>query len=47
VVRCEGCVVPYADCVEATRSHTRLAFNRKAYAAIAAALIVPEPGAHR
>jgi hypothetical protein len=40
-------VVPYADCAEATGSHPRLAFNRMAYAALAAALIVPEPGAHR
>jgi hypothetical protein len=36
-------VVPYADCVEATGSHPRLAFNRMAYAA----LTVPELGAHR
>jgi triacylglycerol lipase len=45
VVRWEGCVVPYADCVEVTGSHTGLVVNRKAYAAIAAALTVPELGA--
>jgi hypothetical protein len=42
VVRWERCLVPYADCVEVTGSHTGLIFNRKAYAAIAAALAVPE-----
>jgi pimeloyl-ACP methyl ester carboxylesterase len=47
VVRWERCVVPYADCVEVTGSHTGLVFNRKAYAAIAAALTVPELGARR
>jgi pimeloyl-ACP methyl ester carboxylesterase len=47
VVRWEGCVVPYADCVEVTGSHTGLVFNRKAYAAIAVALTVPELGARR
>jgi pimeloyl-ACP methyl ester carboxylesterase len=47
VVRWERCVVPYADCVEVTGSHTGLIFNRKAYAAIAAALTVPELGAAR
>jgi pimeloyl-ACP methyl ester carboxylesterase len=47
VVRWEGCVVPYADCVEVTGSHTGLVFNRKAYAAIAAALTIPELGARR
>jgi pimeloyl-ACP methyl ester carboxylesterase len=44
VVRWERCVVPYADCVEVTGSHVGLIFNRKAYAAIAAALIAPELG---
>jgi triacylglycerol lipase len=47
VVRWERCVVPYADCVEVTGSHTGLIFNRKAYAAIAAALAAPELGARR
>ena len=40
-------MVPYADCVEVTGSHTGLVFNRKAYAAIAAALTIPELGARR
>jgi pimeloyl-ACP methyl ester carboxylesterase len=44
VVRWERCIVPYADCVEVTGSHTGLVFNRKAYAAIAAALVAPELG---
>ena len=47
VVRWERCVVPYADCVEVTGSHTGLVFNRKAYAAIATALTTPELGARR
>src|SRR3954469_161621 len=38
VVRWEACVVPYARCVEVTGSHVGLAFNRKAYRAVAAAL---------
>lgn len=42
VVRWQGCVVPYADCVEVTGSHVGLAFNRKAYRAIATALAAPE-----
>ncbi len=42
VVRWQGCIVPYADCVEVTGSHTGLIFNRKAYRAIAAALARPE-----
>jgi hypothetical protein len=42
VVRWERCLVPYADCVEVTGSHVGLIFNRKAYAAIAAALTAPE-----
>lgn len=42
VVRWEGCVVPYADCVEVTGSHVGMVFNRKAYRAIAAALARPE-----
>jgi pimeloyl-ACP methyl ester carboxylesterase len=42
VVHWQGCIVPYADCVEVTGSHTGLIFNRKAYRAIAAALAQPE-----
>jgi pimeloyl-ACP methyl ester carboxylesterase len=42
VVRWEGCIIPYGDCVEVTGSHTGLVFNRKAYRAIAAALAEPE-----
>jgi triacylglycerol lipase len=42
IVRWEGCVVPEADCVEVTGSHVGLAFNRKAYHAIAHALARPE-----
>lgn len=38
VVWWEACRVPYADNVEVTGSHVGLAFNRKAYRAIAAAL---------
>ena len=38
VVRWEACVVPYARCVEVTGSHVGLAFNRKAYRAVAEAL---------
>jgi triacylglycerol lipase len=37
-VRWESCVAPYADNVEVTGSHVGLAFNRKAYRAIAGAL---------
>ena len=42
VVRWQGAIVPYADCVEVTGSHVGLVFNRKAYRAIAAALAQPE-----
>jgi pimeloyl-ACP methyl ester carboxylesterase len=42
VVRWRRCLVPYADCVEVTGSHVGLIYNRKAYAAIAAALAAPE-----
>jgi triacylglycerol lipase len=42
VVRWRSCVVPYADNVEVTGSHVGLAFNRKAYRAIARALAAPE-----
>jgi pimeloyl-ACP methyl ester carboxylesterase len=42
VVLWEGSVVPEADCVEVTGSHVGLAFNRKAYRAIAHALAKPE-----
>jgi len=38
VVWWEACVVPYARCVEVTGSHIGLAFNRKAYRAVAEAL---------
>jgi pimeloyl-ACP methyl ester carboxylesterase len=39
------CVVPYADCVEVGGGHVGLAFERRAYAAIAQALSVPERAA--
>ena len=42
VVAWEGCVVDGADNVEVTGSHVGLVANRKAYAAIAAALARPE-----
>lgn len=42
MVRWSSCVVPYADNVEIAGSHIGLAWNRKAYAAIAAALCQPE-----
>ena len=42
VVLWEGGLVPEADCVEVTGSHVGLAFNRKAYRAIADALATPE-----
>jgi triacylglycerol lipase len=42
VVRWENSIVPEADCVEVTGSHVGLAFNRKAYRAIADALAQPE-----
>ena len=38
VVRWQACVVPYAECVEVSGSHVGLAFNRKAYRAVAEAL---------
>lgn len=38
VVRWQACIVPYADNVEVTGSHIGLAFNRKAYRAVAHAL---------
>jgi triacylglycerol lipase len=38
MVRWSSCVVPYADNVEVTGSHVGLAWNRKAYTAIAEAL---------
>jgi pimeloyl-ACP methyl ester carboxylesterase len=38
VVRWEACTVPYARNVEVTGSHVGLAFNRKAYRAVAEAL---------
>jgi triacylglycerol lipase len=44
VVRWEGCLVPYADCVEVTGSHMGLIFNRKAYRAVGQALAAPELG---
>ena len=42
VVWWEGCVVPYADCVEVTGSHVGMIFNRSSYGAIARALAAPE-----
>ncbi|MGH2947798.1 MAG: hypothetical protein ACRDPC_16355, partial [Solirubrobacteraceae bacterium] len=42
MVRWRSCVVPYADNVEVSGSHVGLAWNRKAYGAIAAALVRPE-----
>jgi triacylglycerol lipase len=42
VVRWRSCVVPYAHTVEVTGSHVGLAFNRKAYRAMAHALAAPE-----
>ena len=42
VVRWRSSVVPEACCVEVTGSHVGLAFNRKAYRAIAEALALPE-----
>jgi triacylglycerol lipase len=41
VVRWKSCVVPYARCVEVTGSHVGLAFNRKAYRAVAKELARP------
>jgi triacylglycerol lipase len=42
VVRWEGCLVPYADCVEVTGSHVGLIFNRKVYRVVGQALAAPE-----
>ena len=42
VVRWQNSIVPEADCVEVTGSHVGLAFNRKAYRAVAEALARPE-----
>ena len=42
MVRWSSCVVPYADNVEIGGSHVGLAWNRKAYRAIAVALGRPE-----
>jgi pimeloyl-ACP methyl ester carboxylesterase len=42
MVRWESCVADYADNVEVTGSHVGLAWNRKSYRAIAAALAQPE-----
>jgi triacylglycerol lipase len=44
VVRWQGCIVPYGECVEITGSHVGMVFNRKAYRAIARALSMPELG---
>jgi pimeloyl-ACP methyl ester carboxylesterase len=41
-LRCTCCVVPYANVVEVGGGHVGLAFDRKAYAAIARALAAPE-----
>jgi len=43
VVWWEACLVPYANNVEVTGSHVGLAFNRKAYRALATALSVGLP----
>jgi triacylglycerol lipase len=42
MVRWESCLADYADNVEVTGSHVGLAWNRKSYRAIAAALAQPE-----
>jgi triacylglycerol lipase len=42
MVRWQSCLVPYADNAEVTGSHVGLAFNRKAYRAMAGALAAPE-----
>lgn len=42
VVWWEGCVVPYADCVEVPGSHVGLIFNRASYRVIAHALAAPD-----
>ena len=43
VVWWEACTVPYARNVEVTGSHIGLAFNRKAYRAVAEALAAMQP----
>ena len=45
VVAWEACLVPYARNVEVTGSHVGLAFNRKAYRALASALAAARPRA--
>jgi len=45
VVRWEVCRVPYAESVEVSGSHVGLAFNRKAYRALGAALAASRPRA--
>jgi hypothetical protein len=45
VVWWEACIVPYARNVEVTGSHVGLAFNRKAYRAVAEALAAMPRGA--
>jgi pimeloyl-ACP methyl ester carboxylesterase len=47
MVRWESCLADYAENVEVTGSHVGLAWNRKSYRAIAAALAQPERTAHR
>jgi triacylglycerol lipase len=47
VVHWQCQVIPHADCVEVTGSHVGLIFNRKAYRAIATALVQPEVHAGR
>jgi triacylglycerol lipase len=42
VVRWQGCLVPYGNCVEVTGSHVGLIFNRESYRVFAAALAEPE-----
>jgi pimeloyl-ACP methyl ester carboxylesterase len=44
-LRCSCCVVPYADVVEVGGGHVGLAFDRRAYAAVAHALAAPERAA--
>jgi pimeloyl-ACP methyl ester carboxylesterase len=47
VVWWEACIVSYADNVEVTGSHVGLAFNRKAYRAVAGALAAMAPAPAR
>jgi triacylglycerol lipase len=47
VVRWQSCIAPDAHCVEVTGSHVGLAFNRKAYRAIAEALARVADGSPR